>query len=164
MGAFIEEHSVRHLLDNVKYNQKNTAQIRTAIENKVSALMASIERRNERIVKLRAEHNIDAEQLASLLVQHANAQKGQRQMQNLSTYDGSPAMGHHERSIPAGAVSNIAEEHGMIVSEKGQLRKMRLVLRNLQDEEYFYNPQSGQTELRATVHKLSDDELEYLGF
>lgn len=54
----------------------------------------------------------------------------------------------------------------LIDDETAQIRQLKLIQRNLpaRGQEFFYRSDTGQTDLRATIHTLSDDDLEYLGF
>jgi len=171
MGAFMSDETVSHsLLRHVNYNEKTSAELRPQLQLKSTELQSSIKVREGRIVRLRDEHKISAEEMAHLLVMHHNAQKNRQQVQTMSMAlgggdeNGASSMGHSERHVPAGAVANIAQEHQMIASERAQLRKINLILRNLQDEVFFYHPESGVTLKRTAVHKLDDSDLEYLGF
>ncbi|MEN0067076.1 MAG: hypothetical protein AAGA48_33405 [Myxococcota bacterium] len=52
----------------------------------------------------------------------------------------------------------------MIDSERSQIDKLSLVLRNLHDQEPYVDDRTGELKYRACVHDLDDQELEYLGF
>jgi len=122
---------------------------------KVEEVRGLSKAREERIVKLRADYEIDAELLAQLVMQFQRNQND-----NLTNYNSQPG----KQLIPAGVIANIIREQEMIDNERKQLRKMELVLRNLRDTELYQTRDTGETRERRCVHFLTDDELEYLGF
>ena len=61
-------------------------------------------------------------------------------------------------------ITNIVRERRMVDSEREQIRKLELVLRNLKDEELYAEPRTGEVRSRIALHVLNDDDLEYLGF
>ena len=52
----------------------------------------------------------------------------------------------------------------MIDSERGQIRKMELILRNIPDMELYNDLKTGEVKSRQPLHKLTDEELEFLGY
>ncbi|WNG50909.1 hypothetical protein F0U60_47355 [Archangium minus] len=61
-------------------------------------------------------------------------------------------------------IANLIREREMIDSERGQIRKMELILRNLPDTELYNDPKTGEVKSRQPLHELTDEELEFLGF
>jgi uncharacterized coiled-coil protein SlyX len=142
------------MFDGVRYNRKTSPEIREAMQNKVVQLRDKITHREERIIKIREEYSIDAERLATLVMRFKESSKS-----NMQSYE------HQDGPIvPAGVIANLIQERSMIDTERDQIRKLELVLRNLQDEELYTHPRTGEIGKRLAVHRLDDEELEYLGF
>lgn len=144
------------LFEDVIYNKKTTAELREAMARKVISLGQSIVTREQRMTKLRDEYAIGAERLADLILRFKNEGHSQTSYDN----QGDP----NAPVIPAGVIANIVREREMIDMERGQLRKMELILRNIKDTEPYIDDQSGEHRERPCIHTLSDHELEYLGF
>lgn len=143
------------LFSDVCYNKKNSAELRTAMTRKIEEIKILSKTREGRILKLREEYEIDAELLARLVMQF------QRDEENGSVnYNHQPG----KTIIPAGVIANIIREQEMIDSEREQLRKLDLVLRNMRDTEFYFAVDTGEHRERLCIHELSDHELEYLGF
>ncbi|MFY1827195.1 hypothetical protein ACN47A_14845 [Myxococcus fulvus] len=155
MGYSIQRPS--ELFESVRYNTKTTPDLRMAMQKKVKELVARIEDREGRMRRIRAEYQIDSERLAALVIQFQNKKSEFVSYQNQG---GAPS----EAIVPAGVIANLIKESEMIDSERGQIRKLELVLRNLPDSELYNHPETGEVLSRQPLHQLTDDELEYLGF
>ena len=151
-------HKINHveeLFSDVCYNKKNSIELRGAMTRKVDEIKALSQTREGRIVKLREDYEIDAELLSRLVMQfHRDKQT------NSINYNQQPG----KIIIPAGVIANIIREQEMIDSEREQLSKLALVLRNLRDTEFYFAEDTGEHRERLCIHQLSDHELEYLGF
>jgi len=145
------------MFDSVRYNIKTTPEIRAAMQKKVKEITSNIEEREARMRRIREEYQIDAERLATLLIQFKN---------NDSGFVSYQAQGDSKRDlvIPAGVIANLIREREMIDSEGGQIRKMELILRNIPDMELYNDQKTGEVKSRQPLHRLTDDELEFLGF
>lgn len=155
MGHYVEDTGC--LFKSVRYNTKSTAEVRAAMERKTVALEALLAGRDARVRQLRDEYRIDAERLASLVLQF------QRGDGRVVSYNAQGA-GGDAVAVPAGVIANILREHEMIDSERAQLRKLQLILRNLTETEPYADPKTGEVRTRACLHTLTDAELEYLDF
>ncbi|MDC0716176.1 hypothetical protein [Nannocystis bainbridge] len=145
------------MFDSVRYNIKTTPEIRAAMQKKVKEIASNIEEREARMRRIREEYQIDAERLATLVIQFQN---------NDSGFVSYQAQGDskHDVVVPAGVIANIIREREMIDSERGQIRKMELILRNIPDMELYNDLTTGEVKSRQPLHKLSDEELEFLGY
>ena len=148
--------SSNDLFEDVIYNKKTTAELREAMSRKVISLGAALVQREGRLIKLREEYAIDAERLADLILRFKNEGHSHTSYDNQGSAD-APL-------IPAGVIANIVREREMIDLERGQLRKMELILRNIKDTEPYIDEHSGEHRERPCIHTLTDHELEYLGF
>jgi hypothetical protein len=155
MGHHIE--STSSLFRSVRYNTKTSPELRAAFTRKLTEVRALTQGREDRILRLRDEYHIDAERLAQLIMQFNRDSNGFTSYNAQGSTPNAPL-------IPAGVIANIIHEHEMIDSEREQLRKIELILRNLSDSEFYNNPQTGEQHTRPCLHQLTDDELEYLGF
>ncbi|MCY1077815.1 hypothetical protein [Archangium lansingense] len=155
MGYRVEKPT--DMFESVRYNIKTTPEVRAAMQRKVKELAAHIEEREARMRRIRDEYQIDAERLAALIIQYQN---------NDSGFVSYQAQGDSKRDVvvPAGVIANIIREREMIDSERGQIRKMELILRNLPDTELYNDPKTGEVKSRQPLHELTDEELEFLGF
>lgn len=153
MGYMVS--STKSLFSDVCYNKKSSAEVRAAMLRKIEEVQELSKTREARILKLREEYEIDAELLARLVMQF------QRDEENGTVnYNNQPG----KTTIPAGVIANIIREQEMIDSEREQVRKLELVLRNLRDTEFYFAVDTGEHRERPCIHELSDHELEYLGF
>ncbi|MFP2929907.1 hypothetical protein ACLESO_32875 [Pyxidicoccus sp. 3LG] len=155
MGYRIEKPT--ELFESVRYNTKTTPEVRQAMQNKLKELATRIEDREGRMKRIRDEYQIDSERLAALVIQYQNRDS---EFVSYESQGGSP----RDAVVPAGVIANIIREREMIDSERGQIRKLELVLRNLPETELYNDPRTGEVKSRQPLHKLTDDELEYLGF
>lgn len=146
---------IDELFSEVSYNKKNSAELRGAMTRKVAELNALSQTREGRILKLREEYEIDAELLARLVMQFQRDEHA-----GSINYNQQPG----KTVIPAGVIANIIREQEMIDSEREQLRKLDLVLRNLRDTEVYFATDTGEHRERPCIHTLTDHELVYLGF
>ncbi|WP_163996398.1 hypothetical protein [Pyxidicoccus caerfyrddinensis] len=155
MGYRVEKPT--ELFESVRYNTKTTPELREAMKKKVLEIAARIEDREGRMKRIRDEYEIDSERLAALVIQFQNRD---------SDFVSYQAQGGASRDtvVPAGVIANIIREREMIDSERGQIRKLELVLRNLPETELYNDPRTGEVRSRQPLHQLSDDELEFLGF
>ncbi len=155
MGHRIDSPST--MFRSVVYNIKTTPQLRAAMEKKLVELTGLIADRETRVQRLRDEYEIGAEQLAQLVIKFQNDDSG------FVSYN-QQGDGRREKLVPAGVIANIIREREMVDSERNQIRKLNLILRNIKDEEFYTNPRTGEIGTRQSLHKLTDAELEYLGF
>lgn len=145
------------LFEAVRYNTKTSPELRAAMQKKVKEIAARIEDREGRMKRIRDEYQIDAERLAALVIQY------QSRDSDFVSYQ-AQAGAQSGNIVPAGVIANLIREREMIDSERGQIRKLELVLRNLPDTELYNDPKTGEVRSRQPLHQLTDDELEYLGF
>ncbi|TQF09790.1 hypothetical protein FJV41_42850 [Myxococcus llanfairpwllgwyngyllgogerychwyrndrobwllllantysiliogogogochensis] len=155
MGYRIERPA--ELFESVRYNTKTTPDLRGAMRKKVEELETRIAEREGRLQRIRDEYQIDPERLATLVIQYQNKESA---FVSYQAQGGSP----RDTVVPAGVIANIIREREMIDSERGQIRKLELVLRNLPESELYNDPRTGEVKSRQPLHQLTDDELEYLGF
>lgn len=146
---------IEGLFSDVCYNKKSSAELRAAMTRKVEEIKVLSQTREGRIMKLREEHEIDAELLSRLVMQFQRDEHS-----NFTNYSKQPG----KNVIPAGVIANIIREQEMIDSEREQLQKLDLVLRNMRDTESYFTEDTGEHRERPCIHQLSDHELEYLGF
>ncbi|WP_342374589.1 hypothetical protein NVS55_24950 [Myxococcus stipitatus] len=147
------------MFDSVRYSTKTSPELRGAMQKKVAELKGRIDEREARMRRIREEYRIDAERLATLVMQF---QKQSRNSEMVSYQTQGGASG--DQLVPAGVIANIIREREMVDSERAQVRKVELVLRNLSDTELYNDPKTGEVKSRQPLHQLTDDELEYLGF
>jgi len=145
---------IERLFSDVVYNQKSSAELRTAMTAKVKELRTRIAERGVRTQQIRDEYSIDAERLAILLMRFQQDDSG------FVSYEKQGG----EHVVPAGVIANLVREREMIDNEQEQIEKIELVQRNLVDQVQFAVHGTGEIKLRPAIHELSDDELEYLGF
>jgi len=142
----------------VSYRIKTTEQVRDAMSRKVKELKVRIADRETRTMRIRDEYSIDAERLAVLVMRYRESTRNQTVSYDRQGGD------RDEVLVPAGVIANLVRERDMIDSEREQIRKLELILRNLADEELYHVPETGEVRTRRAIHELEDDELEYLGF
>jgi len=148
--------NTRSIFNNVRYQVKTTAEIIPAMTHKIDALETLMADRHTRLKKIRDAYHISPEHLANLVLQFQNNTSGQVSFEIQG--DGTSQL------IPAGVIANIVSEKEMSASEREQIRKIGLILRNIRDVEPYYHPRTGELIERPSLHKLTDFELEYLGF
>ena len=144
------------MFEDVIYNIKTSDELRGAMKDKIEALEESRARREERVAKLREEYGIGPEHLAELLLRFKN-EGGSR----ATSYDD---QGADEPLVPAGVIANLVRERDMLSTERDQRRKLELILRNIKDTEPYVHEDTGEVRERPCIHRLTDEELEYLGF
>jgi hypothetical protein len=144
------------MFDDVIYNIKSSDELREAMKDKIEALEESRARREERVAKLREEYAIGPERLADLLVRFRN--EGHTRA---TSYDD---QGSDAPLVPAGVIANLVRERDMLSTERDQRRKLELILRNIKDTEPYVHEDTGEVRERPCIHRLTDEELEYLGF
>lgn len=136
--------------------EKSSAEITTAMKKKIQALKAKIGEREERLAKVRKEYKITDAALLDLMKQARQASKNVNAMSyslNASITEGP----EEQIVIGAGIVNFLLTESDFISGEKEQVDKLELITRNLKD---LLHP-----ELKTFHgHKLTENELEYLGF
>lgn len=144
---------------NFKYEKPST-EIKNAAAKKAVALNLKIEEREERIRRVRAEYNITDGVFITLLEQ---ARKQLRSVAASSTFsysnsrvDSSGKMVEEQAVIGAGTVNMLLTERDFIESERDQVTKLNLIVRNLQDLP------DDRGNIRG--HKLTAEELTFLGF
>jgi hypothetical protein len=143
------------LFESVRYCTKTTPELREAMARKLESIRGLIQQRELRMKALREEYSIDAERLAVLLMRFQNEGA-------ITSYERQG--GEADALVPAGVIANLVQEQRMIDSERSQIDKLELVLRNLRDEEPYAEPRTGEIKIRPCIHELTDHELEYLGF
>jgi len=128
---------------------KPGAQIAKQAKAKSAAVSAKIKEREARIAKIMREYKISERALseATRLMQAG-------QMSASNSYNipvpGRPGKGtKYPSSVPAGVLTNITTERDLIVDETAQVERLDLLARNVAS---------------AAEHKLTFDELDYLGF
>ena len=153
MGHFVQDSD--RMFRSTTYRQKTTPELRTALEQKVQRVNDLLAERAERVKSLCETFEISDQELTNLVLQH------QDEDSRFVSYE---PQGDRSKPVPAGAIANIIQEKKMTESERAQLRKLELVLRNLQETEYYSHPETGILQTRECIHELTDSELEYLGF
>lgn len=112
---------------------------------KSEAVREKIEERQGRIARIREEYGITDAVLADVLAQ-AMHRRGQ-------TYSVSNAPvgrdGSGQVTVPAGVITNLTTEQEYIEEERQQVARLDLLARNIAPD---------------ASHKLTFDEMEYLGF
>ena len=157
MGIFVREPN--SLFSDVRYRTKTTAEVREAMLRKVRLLTTLIAEREERVKTICRDNQIEQAYLVDLILQY---QKSDRKpfVSYAPQQQGIPS----EVVVPAGVVASIVREKEMYESERGQLKRIELILRNIRDEELYHDHKTGEVKTRLCLHSLSDDDLEYLGF
>lgn len=150
--------NTEELFSRVRYGIKTTEEIREAMLERMVEIKERLEDRHRRVDKLREDNGISYERLAQLVSLYERGQ-----YDSFVDYN-KQKQGEHDAVIPAGVIANVVREYTMIESEQGQLRRLDLVSRTICDEEPYYNPETGEHGIRKCIHKLSDEELEFLGF
>lgn len=115
---------------------------------KVDQVKAKIAERQTRIKDVCEKYNITASDLFALARMYSG-QGGKVRYDSLSMNDAEEGEPQIRRDIPAGKVAEIGQESSLIEAEKRQVEKLSLIVRNL-------NP--------SKLHKITYDELQYLGF
>ena len=126
----------RDLFDEVIYNKKTTAELQTAMTAKTIALLESLTRREERLAGIRDEYDIGPERLAELIIRFSNEGNSRS-----TSYDN---QGSDAPIVPAGVIANIVRERDMLDTERDQMRKMELILRNIKDTEPYIHEETGE--------------------
>lgn len=164
MGAF---HDAGRMFQGVSYNKVSSAAVKTAMEAKIKAVAAKIAERHNRVRDIMQAHEITDAVLGDIIIQYMKDQQRGTSAQTYSisnrapTASGTPS---EEKFVPAGVVANLVTEKELIESEKAEVDRMNLILRNLKLTEDAYNPTTGEVITRPAIHKLTDEELLYLGF
>ncbi len=158
MGYIIGNDGVECWFGDVHYNTKTSSELRTAMDKKLVELNKNIQVREARITTLCEQYKITGDRLVSLMMEYNNRDDDTMvSFESQTRVDG-------EALIPAGVIANIVQERNMVKSEKAQIFKLELVLRNLCDTEQFSVSGTGEIKTRPCTHQLDDDELTYLGF
>ncbi len=152
MGHYVSK--VDRMFREVKYQQKTTAELRTALQAKIERIAQLIKDRTSRVERICREFEITDQELTNLVLQYKDDDE------KFISFEAQTS----SRVVPAGAIANIIQEKKMSKSERSQLRKLELVERNLKETELYAHPQTGEIHTRECIHELSDEELEYLGF
>lgn len=138
---------------------KTASAIITKATEKAKALEAKIAEREKRIEKTRKEYDISDVMMMELLAaarQQMVSNRMAQQTYQLSKTGNDGKMTEETVTIGAGVVNMLFTERDFIESEKAQIRKLRLVIRNLEDLPDDKGGKKG--------HELTNQELEYLGF
>lgn len=169
---------MQHLFGSLVF-EKRTDEILPKVESKLANLRTKIAERQGRVARLRSEYAIDDAALSDLLMQARQAQRRNEAVLNY-TYnpatEGPDAPANHvpERSIGAGVINNLLTEQDFIDGDREAVRRLELIGRNLRDvfdrevlaAVVVAAPRDlpGSTLAAMELHRLSYDELEYLGF
>lgn len=163
MGQFRD---VDQMFHGVNYNRFTSAEVRTAMQGKVDAVSAKIRERAGRLAKIMAENDISDAMATDMVLQYMrDRERGQERVMysNTARPRNVPNAAPREINVPAGIVSNLVTEKGLIETETAEVNRMILILRNLKDEEYYFEPRTGARLTRPCIHTLTDTEIEYLG-
>lgn len=142
--------------------EKTASEIKEKAGLKILAISKKIEERQGRVARLREEYQIDDGALVQLLTaarRQAGADRFSYTTSNSAVAGGTNQM--EEKTIGAGVVNNLLTESDFIESEKADVRKLNLVIRNLRPLPRF--AQNGMPYAEDSF-ALSDEELEFLGF
>ncbi len=152
--------------------EKSSAEIKEKAKAKIAALEAKVKEREARVARIRAEYEITDQALVDILTQARGAQRDNNRMSySYKTSLGNgvttaqTAQGPEERTIGAGTINNMLTENDFIESERKQVKRLELIVRNLKDlpDANVRVVSPGETRpLRGP--SLREDELEYLGF
>ena len=141
---------------------KSSEEIKEKAREKISLLQSKIAERELRLAKTRAEYEIDDAMMLVLLTQARKDAKareeGFRNSYSVSKTGASQeGRGSDEVvTIGAGVVNMLFTESDFIEAEKGEIKKLTLIVRNLKDLE--------DSNGKVRGHTLQQHELEYLGF
>lgn len=150
---------VVRLFQQLTFN-KSATEIVEASKKKVLKIKAKIEERVKRVADLRKEYGIDDAALIQLF-QMARKQEQSLQFVYNSSVPADNQGQMRERTIGAGVVNNILTENDFIESEKSQVERLELIIRNLKDVPRF---SSNGTPIAPQDFSLSYTELEFLEF
>ena len=164
--------STGHIL-NFEY-EKRSDEIVAKAAAKADALEAKVKERRARVARLREEHGITDAVLVDLLRQAREAQRAgggkmsytvsQRGLGNGVALVDRPLGGatdQQEVVVGAGTVNNLLTEGDFIEAETREAARLRTIARNLADlRDDAPNAPTGARK----GHKLTREELEYLGF
>jgi len=148
--------------------EKSSAEISAKAREKIGVLEKKVAERVGRVAKLRAEYGITDAVLVDLLTQARAAQKSGEARVSYSTTTAVPSGGlstSDEVVIGAGVVNNLMTEADAADSERADIKRLKLIERNLVDLPDDNAPglaPSGERYTRG--HALDYDELEFLGF
>ena len=152
-----------HRLFNFTF-EKSSKDIVAAANRKTEALLAKIGEREERVRRIRAEYRITDAALIDILTQaRAALQRNDALAMNYSAKNSSipsqpgGAEADETITIGAGVVNHLLTEQDYIEGERAQVTRLGFMIRNLQDL-----PTGFEGAIRG--HKLSYDELQFLGF
>lgn len=163
MGQFRE---VETMFRGITYNKFTSCELRAAMMKKTGDVLMKVKEREGRITKLMSENSITSEMATDMVLQYMRDQQEGRQrvMYSNSVRRDTPDTTPKEVNIPAGVISNLVTEKNLIENETMEVKRMTLILRNLKDEEYYFEPRTGERHSRECIHTLTDTEIEYLGF
>jgi hypothetical protein len=129
---------------------KPGAQIAKQAKIKSAAVSAKIKEREARIAKIMREYKISERALSEATRNmQATGQMSASNAYNIPVRPGRPGKARISSSVPAGVLTNITTERDLIVDEIAQVERLDLLARNVAS---------------AAEHKLTFDELDYLGF
>ena len=176
MGMYRETGS---MFSGVDYNHFTTAELRAAMQRKLHAVTVKIAERERRVRAIVAEYRIAPEAMTDLVMRFMRDAQERRTVATYTTSRPSGGDGSEgapsELVVPAGVVANIVAEKNLQEGETKEVAKLRLVLANLRDRVPYWDDQRNAAvraesppvepalSYRAVVHKLNDDEMEYLG-
>lgn len=153
--------------------EKPSAEIVAKVNDKIAALKQKIAERQSRVAKLREEYGITDAVLIDLLTQARAAIKRNEPRMNYSFGSVSlanlkqtlEAAQQEEVTIGAGIVNNLLTENDNIEAEKMQVQRLEMIARNLRDlPDPTIRVLTPGTERPMRGHRLSYEEMEYLGF
>jgi hypothetical protein len=148
------------MFSNFSY-EKSIDEIKEAMGKKITFLTNKITEREQRILRLRQEFDISDAELIDLLTQYGNEMVSNSRVSASMSYALNKANGGDQKIIGAGVVQNLMTEKSLIETEKDSIEKMERISRNLRPVRHI-TPDG--TEWFQNSFRLSEDELEYLGF
>ncbi len=157
----MQPRNIEHLFQNFTY-QKPAAEIIEKSAAKIVSIKAKIEERAKRVAALRVEYGIDDAALVQLLT--AARKNAQAHVYNYITSavgaGGESRM--EEKAIGAGVVNNLLTENDFIESEKDQVTRLEMIVRNLKPIPRY--AEGNGAFIPPEDFTLSYDELKFLGF
>ena len=156
MGSPINSHEI---LRGVSFT-KTANEIKAAATTKIAKLEGKIAERQKRIVDLRKEYDINDAALIQLLtearrdMQHGHTKMSYNFSNSLNAVDDGD-----QRVVGAGIVTNILTESDMIESEKEQVTRLKMIVRNIKPIPKYAT--GNGTQLPDEGFHMSDTDLEY---
>lgn len=145
--------------------QKSSGEIKNAVETKVKAIELKVAERERRVARLREEYSIDDSAMVKIYQQRLADQGNMLRNYSYSSGSVNPTGQHvtEEKVVGAGVVENLVTEQEAIASEKGTVKRLGLLSRNLRPVEHWTADGKGNR-FTTDAFILSYEELEFLGF